>query len=41
MEDIQYQNNALTFKTLAMLLGVIQELCYEYKIGHEVVLPMV
>ena len=41
MEDIQYQNNALTFKTLAMLLGVIQELCYESKVGHEVVLPMV
>lgn len=41
MEDIQYQNNVLTFKVLAMLLGVVQELCYEKKIKHEIVSPNV
>ena len=40
MEDIQYQNNGLmTFKVLAMLLGIIQELCCEYDVKYEAVAP--
>lgn len=42
MEDIQYQQNGvLTFKILAMLLGVVQEVCYENDIEYEVVQPNV
>ena len=42
MEDIQYQWGAvLTFKILAMLLGVLEELCTEYGIPYEVVSPNV
>ena len=42
MEDIQYQSNGiLTFKVLAMLLGIIQELCCENNINFEVVAPNV
>jgi len=42
MEDIQYQYGAvLTFKILAMLLGVLEELCTEYGIEYEVVSPNV
>lgn len=42
MEDIQYQKNGiLTFKVLAMLLGIIEEVCAENKIEYEVVSPNV
>ena len=42
MEDIQYQQNGiLTFKILAMLLGILQELCCENNIEFEVVSPNV
>lgn len=42
MEDIQYQWGAvLTFKILAMLLGVLEVLCNEYGIKYEVVSPNV
>lgn len=41
-EDIQYQYGAvLTYKVLAMLLGIIEELCTEHGIAHEVVSPNV
>jgi hypothetical protein len=42
MEDIQYQaNGILTFKILAMLLGIIQEVCCENNIEFDVVQPNV
>lgn len=42
MEDIQYQQNGiLTFKVLAMLLGVIQVVCTDKNIPFEVVSPNV
>ena len=42
MEDIQYQSNGiLTFKVLAMLLGVIQTACTELDIPFEAVAPNV
>ena len=42
MEDIQYQQNGiLTFKVLAMLLGVIQVICTDKNIPFEVVSPNV
>lgn len=42
MEDIQYQNNGLlTYKALAMLLGVVQELCEEEEVEYEAVSPNV
>lgn len=42
MEDIQYQSNGiLTFKVLAMLLGVIQTSCAEHNVPFEAVSPNV
>ena len=41
MEDIQYQNGIITFKILAMLLGIIEEVCAENNISYEVVSPNV
>ena len=42
MEDIQYQQNGiLTFKILAMLLGILQELCCANNIKFEAVAPNV
>ena len=42
MEDIQYQaNGILTFKVLAMLLGILQELCCEFGVEFEAVAPNV
>ena len=41
MEDIQYQNGVLTFKVLAMLLGVVQTACAAAKVPFEVVSPNV
>lgn len=45
MEDIQYQarqnGGLMTFKVLAQLLGVIEELCFESGIKYEVVSPNV
>ena len=42
MEDIQYQSNGiLTFKVLAMLLGVIQTICREKEVEFECVSPNV
>lgn len=42
MEDIQYQQNGiLTFKVLAMLLGVVQTVCCESDIEFEAVAPVV
>lgn len=41
MEDIQYQNGILTFKVLAMLLGLVQTCCAEKNIDFEVVSPNV
>lgn len=42
MEDIQYQENGLlTFKVLAMLLGIVQECCAENNIKFEAVFPNV
>lgn len=41
-EDIQYQYGAVvTFKILAMLLGIIEVVCFENKIPYEVVSPNV
>ena len=41
-EDIQYQYGAvLTYKILAMLLGVIETLCTERGVPYEVVSPNV
>lgn len=40
MEDIQYQSNGiLTFKVLAMLLGVIQTSCEKLGVEFEAVAP--
>ena len=41
MEDIQYQNGILTYKVLAMLLGILQTICAENDIPFEVVSPNV
>lgn len=42
MEDIQYQYGAvLTYKILAMLLGVIEVACNEANVKYEVVSPNV
>lgn len=42
MEDIQYQYGAvLTYKILAMLLGVLETICYEHGVKYEVVSPNV
>lgn len=42
MEDIQYQyGNVLTYKILAMLLGVLETICAEAQIPYEVVSPNV
>lgn len=42
MEDIQYQYGAvLTYKILAMLLGVIETECFSAKVPYEVVSPNV
>ena len=41
MEDIQYQNGLITFKILAMLLGIVEEVCGENNIPYEVVSPNV
>ena len=42
MEDIQQQHGAvMTFKILAMLLGVIEVTCAENEIPYEVVSPNV
>lgn len=41
MEDIQYQNGIITFKVLAMLLGVVQTICGDQNIPFEVVSPNV
>ena len=41
MEDIQYQNGILTFKVLAMLLGVVQTACERRNIPFEAVAPNV
>lgn len=41
MEDIQYQNGILTYKVLAMLLGVIQTSCGRRNIPFEAVSPNV
>jgi hypothetical protein len=42
MEDIQYQQNGiLTFKVLAMLLGVVQTCCAAAHIPYEAVSPNV
>lgn len=38
-EDIQYQNGYITFKTLAMLLGVVNEVCQAGGVEHECVSP--
>lgn len=40
-EDIQYQNGYITFKTLAMLLGVVHEVCQANDIPFECVSPNV
>lgn len=40
-EDIQYQQGVMTFKVLAMLLGIIQEVAAENDIQYEVVSPNV
>ena len=40
-EDIQYQNGYITFKTLAMLLGVVHEVCQANDIQFECVSPNV
>ena len=40
LEDIQLQgqtNNVTTYKTLAEVLGVLEELCCELKIPHEII----
>ena len=42
MEDIQYQHGAvLTYKILAMLLGVLEVSCFEHHIKYEIVSPNV
>ena len=42
MEDIQYQYGAvLTYKILAMLLGIIEVACNEANVKYEVVSPNV
>lgn len=41
MEDIQYQNGILTFKILAMLLGVVQTACVVNNVPYEIVSPNV
>ena len=41
MEDIQYQNGVLTFKVLAMLLGLVQTACCAAGVPFEVVSPNV
>lgn len=43
MEDIQYQprSGIMTFKILAMLLGVIQTICEERQVPYEAVSPNV
>ena len=41
MEDIQYQNGVLTFKVLAMLLGLVQTACCVAGVPFEVVSPNV
>lgn len=42
MEDIQYQYGAvLTYKILAMLLGILETICFEHNIDYEVVSPNV
>lgn len=42
MEDIQYQSNGLiTFKVLAMLLGVVQTACSKHNVPFETVSPNV
>lgn len=40
-EDIQYQNGYITFKTLAMLLGIVTEACQSNDIPYECVSPNV
>ena len=40
-EDIQYQNGIITFKILAMLLGIVQEVINENDIPFEIVSPNV
>lgn len=40
-EDIQYQNGIMTFKILAMLLGIVQETAAENEVDYEVVSPNV
>ena len=40
-EDIQYQNGYITFKTLAMLLGVVHEVCQANDVPFECVSPNV
>ena len=40
MEDIQLQgqtNNVTTYKALAEVIGVLEELCCELKIPHEII----
>ncbi len=42
MEDIQQQHGAvLTYKVLAMLLGIIEVTCAEKEVPHEIVSPNV
>lgn len=42
MEDIQQQHGAvLTYKVLAMLLGVLQVECFSAKVPYEIVSPNV
>lgn len=40
-EDIQYQNGIITFKVLAQLLGIVEEVAAENNIPYEVVSPNV
>lgn len=39
MEDCQMQFSPQVFKTLAMLQGVLRDLCYELNINYEVISP--
>lgn len=42
MEDIQQQHGAvMTYKVLAMLLGVLETICAENAVKYEVVSPNV
>lgn len=41
LEDIQLQNNVQTFKVLAQVLGVLEELCSEMDIKYQTVLATV